>query len=631
MKHPGEDEFGNPNYLFQYRTKAWVSPLSPEIALINLDAGSISNSISTESMPISIVSWKKDTKYTFNFLNESFSILSEHLRNDFNGDSKTNLEKGLAISKEFSSLLRKHSKLSSEKELNWLSGLHNVWSVFELVLFPKFEKVPILNELWSCLSHNGSENLNADFEEVVNCAQPVVHPKFWRVITSCVMRCHFEAVELLLKPIENTKSNGFHTPIKLFLLLAKQYPKFEDFSTISTFRSAWHKWRQDIVFNLELFSSNDIQEDNQLWMHVQTLFKIVSGENSSIFSSANSWVELLMSILFFQSPLADSRQLAEIVGINLDHLRYENILDQTLIAILQQDIGRIIDLTSQLDPWLVTHLVPVLELSGLLEEIMPASLDETISQWYIVEFAEHLLTDFLLWEQALKYFSLCQSREVILSELIPRLACILDCIGMENRIFEFCADMRLNGAAQELHRTLARKALQKGNYVKVITHLLESDDFSVVSSLAEELFELYLTNDQDSLAGIIDSLKPDQIIRSQHLVVFAWYRQFQKSYIDGDYRQAADTMVKILTSNIVPKKFLKFLLLDSLPLLEGEVCVFESNQVLELMRFVEVVELFEKEQRYSTADSLTENSTNELDLLKLALTRCFASSMVMEC
>ena len=77
-----------------------------------------------------------------------------------------------------------------------------------------------------------------------------------------------------------------------------------------------------------------------------------------------------------------------------------------------------------------------------------------------------------------------------------------------------------------------------------------------------------------------------------------------------------------MLSDTTPKRFWPLLFLDALPLLEGDVVVFNSDQTSDIMRCVEEVFLSKRLSAAIPADYL--------EVLRLALVRNLARAVLLE-
>lgn len=198
------------------------------------------------------------------------------------------------------------------------------------------------------------------------------------------------------------------------------------------------------------------------------------------------------------------------------------------------------------------------------------------------------------------------------------------------KLVAVCHAHGVGGVLEEERKTLervaARRKLQQGRLGEAICHYAAAKEPKRVAKIADKLFLDYVKLKNPLRGGnngnapssssssstscsspsssdlvfsdIIDSL-PHSILYgvSDRLSFLARYREFHHlCYTTREYTQAGQLLCLLLTSGAAPKYIWPTLLLDAVPLLEGEVVAFNADETYELMRCLE--EIFSSHRAY---------------------------------
>lgn len=146
----------------------------------------------------------------------------------------------------------------------------------------------------------------------------------------------------------------------------------------------------------------------------------------------------------------------------------------------------------------------------------------------------------------------------------------------------------------------------------------------MIELIVEKLINMYCADNDRSYEQIADDLSTEALHSSESLSFLSHYRGFKKFSQQPDQLPlAAKHVVSLLTSTTCPKKFWASLLMDCIPLLEHECCLFNSNETMDLMRCCT--------EAAAMSDSNTGSGWDKiLDNVKLALSRNLARAFIME-
>jgi nuclear pore complex protein Nup85 len=526
-------------------------------------------------------------------------------------------------SKEYLQNILSHIRETTGEEASFFSALHGIWNLLQITLLDQ-SKTPCLDKLSEWMRLNLAKQLTLDFETVTKAHQPTSHVKFWPLIYTCVMRGYFEPAQKLLSFLKelNLPSNI----IDSFNALTFEYPKFDEFQTVQGFKDAFYKWNQEALYQMKNIKNMPL---NHHLDNFEIIFGILSGDETTIIKTAKSWPDSVLALLHFEFPMHTVDTLNELTELLHENFDRNNLVDQIHLSLLNQDIGKTIQLCAQFDIWLVTHLVDLLDRQGMLEtvEFNQLGLDVGLTESYLLNYAEYLFSEPDLWEISLLYLQHCESLGKSAMELVvPRIP--LSSPQMTQKILKYCDKNQLKSTKQTILSSLARVEYSIGNYGKSIDYYLQADDHYNVSVIVDQLLLKFIETGDRNYEKVLDSISDDQLHKSQPLSFLVRYKDFQNYYNRKQFKLAADLVVLLLTSSLAPKIFWRTLLWDALPLLEGQVMVFSVDQIMDMMRCIEICN--QEKMIVGFREGGPGGKEEDFVILKLALARSLAAATITE-
>jgi hypothetical protein len=561
------------------------------------------------------VQYQKIPETRINFITECSQIFVE-AEQLFSKTRKGDVpDKVLQVSQQYQKQLLRMSRENVDNEAALFSALHSIWQLVQITCFDLKNYSSALGSLSEWIRVNFTADLVELFETVTKSADPTTHPKFWKIVYECTMRSYFEPVHQLLVHL---KSDALIS--KIILDLTLKYPKSDAFPTNSAFKQAWYKWHQDALFALENIHVIGASLTN--YEQFVKLFSILAGVEDVIINETDDWHNSLMGLLHFVSPTQDVRTLSELTNLLRNASIEENILDQIQLALLEQDLGFVVGLCSQFDFWLATHLICLMEKMNILE--LDKSFDaNSIREWYLQSFAEYILSEPKLRFVALEYFLACSvTGKESLSDVIPRIS--LDSKEEIDKMIQFCKTNGLKDALKDILNIFGKQSLDLKEYQDAILFYLQADELVKIGFIIEKLLKKYELDGDETFKLVASGLPTSSLFKSPALAFLSRYNEFRNLYQHQKYKEAGELVFLLLSSGSVPRVFWKMLLLDTLPLLEGQLAVFSTDQVMELMRCVEQCSMDE----YCKGSKAAQSSDETFSVLKMALARSLAASMV---
>ncbi|OAJ38339.1 Nup85 Nucleoporin [Batrachochytrium dendrobatidis JEL423] len=515
-----------------------------------------------------------------------------------------------------------------QQETSIFSAIHSVWHLAHILFFDDQQLTlqqsskSVLADLINWLSLNHSSDIQSQFEDMISMVTPADHPQFWPYIFKCLLRGHFVAASTMLGmlfeyktaqplPAHATVSDAMaaFNPVTALTILTQCMPTPSSTSGSQLlFQQKWSEWKDCVAFiysDGKLASSLSIRDTDT--DHFITVFGILAGDEEVLFNVSHTWQEALVALGMFVYPLFQPSNVKIMVDSVTDRFSVDKSLDQVQLALFETDISKALRYAAELDWWLVTHLIDLFDKAGLLQEFTMAGLHKggmgsgvtshddneagcTLSEWYRLAYADYLLSSPALWRVSIEYYVHCPRYGFeMLAQLIPRLP--LDSDLKTRKLLAFCNTHGLQDTKRQLHSILARKALSGKRIGEAISHYIEAGQDRTATAICNRLLVQFFDQpgNSNSFCSVMDTLNPALFHRNERLAFLSKYREFHHLYTEKEFHSAGKLLVMLLTSNSAPKSVWRHLLLDALPLLEGEAVVFSTQDTFELMRCLEEV------------------------------------------
>lgn len=587
---------GFPGLLQQQRgIQATFNPLHKEALVYTVPRKGSSGSMYPQDQQIHSVRWQ--TGISDSLVAFLQGTLRVYRQSELNG--KVQGVKQASV--EYQQCIYNHTTLLEQQqqgeEAVLFAAMHSVWHLSHILYFEgRNAKLIVMEDLVGWLMMNHSRHIQTEFERIMKMVSPTQHEAYWPFVTQCVLRGHFTAAIAVLRLLDSSSSCS---AIESLAVLLQAMPMPSAVASQSLFLQQWQRWHQDALL---LKATEDYQP-------TQTLLSIVCGSEETIINQSSSWQEALVALVLFAHPQSTAMSLSELVPVLTDRFASATALDLCLLALLDHDLGKALLHASQLDWWLVTHLVDLFAKIDALE----AQEAGELAEWYRLMYADYLTSHESLWRVSLEYLLHCPTHgRAMLQTLIPRLA--LTGSRKTHKLLVFCDKHSLLDVKLQLHRVVACKAVDSRRFGEAIWHYLQAEEGAKVAAICSRLLSDYTQHGDETFNTVVDALNPDLLFRSERLTFVTRYREFQRLYANGAYSEAGRLLVQLLSSQVTPRVFWKPMLLDALPMLEGELLVFSTQDTFELMRCLEEA-------------ACSESEGEKLNVLRLALTRNLSRSL----
>ncbi|KAI8825123.1 Nup85 nucleoporin-domain-containing protein [Fimicolochytrium jonesii] len=472
-----------------------------------------------------------------------------------------------------------------------------------------------------------------DYEPLQNVMSPREHPKYWKIVFQSLLRGHLLIATALLKRHPDYVSpTAMNTPLRglsstmgigatreptvaMVLRMINSMPHPKAYAQQLQFEEALRQWRDEVTRAQGLLkklpsSTPDLSE-------LTRVLQMVSGETTVILQTAEDWREGLSGLIHFVHPNIKRYEIVELLGkvnASVDESSSQELME---ISIIEGNFARAIRYATKFDWWFVAHFVDLLHHIGLLDDAtlmssIPGIGDarEKLSprDWFVLSYGEILLANPTLWRLGLEYTATSTSTgRAVLEAILVRIP--LDGAALKRKkLLAFCERYKLDHAAQQIHRVVARDCYAEGRLGEAIEHYIEAREHAKVSRLVEQLIDSYLATSDMMWREIAGRLRSEAVKSNVRLAFLVRYREFHDLHDANDLVKAGRLLVEILQASfnetnarLLPKRFVFTTLLDCLRLLNGEATtelVFGVRDTMELMRCLEDIATSHRRQEY---------------------------------
>ncbi|KAJ1733256.1 hypothetical protein LPJ61_001655 [Coemansia biformis] len=429
--------------------------------------------------------------------------------------------------------------------------------------------------------------------------------------------------------------------------VSREMPIGSSEETAGSFNARWRQWNAELQ-NMatairSLLAGGDDSDDSDSGTTTPTpkdialdslgaIADIMRGDADAASADGETWQDILGAILLYSEPTSQADRLPGLAHIVLEQFQTGEftLLDRTLVALLNHDLPEFLVYCNQIDPWLSAHLADIMDHISILD-ICRRVFSVDPREHYLIALGEAYMGHESLWRAGLDYFGLCGTRSgtSVMVEYIVRIP--LESDRMAQQVLRVCEKYGLADAKGQIHRQLGRQKWRRGRLGAAIGHFARVEDRNAIELICDQLWTEYLESGKLTYGPIIDGVMAAGL-RHDRLQFLTQYRDFHECYRAGDYAAAGRILLTTLLSETAPPHAVADLLVDSIPLLEGDSLVFSSDDTFELMRCAEALVQSPFPAGRRSAAPATGASTidqDELSIFNVACARNLARSFVM--
>jgi len=473
-----------------------------------------------------------------------------------------------ALRKRLDKLFHSHSTsaaiASLEAEGFLFEGFHMIWHLAEVLYL---DSEGVADKLMDWLNTNFPSPTPEEFQTLIAYVNPTMHPKFWDLVYTCLLRGHTTATQELLERLGNDGSHPNVEPLVRAL---------QDVLISKPARDAdWSKWRDQCRYFANQALLQSMSKDQDLIPQFLTCFKILSGDEKTIVEVTSSWQERVVALVWFSRDVVDLHVVSQMTKQleSANAIGETRIIDKILLQLCLGNVQTAVQEASTLDWWLVAHLVDLL--SRGIKDVKLQQRLMSVRDWFVANYAQQLLIDETLWPVGLQYLTYCRDGKVTAAILIPRLQPKTE--EELDRIVATCQFFGLHRELATLYATLGTQSLARGDGVAALRYFSKANCPWRVAETVDRLLQDEIDVDPVVLDESRDILGPGAA--SDRITMLANYAKFQKGH-------SVDDLLTLLRDAETPVKHKHSLIARACRLIESGT-KFDSRAILDMMKSLE--------------------------------------------
>jgi len=325
-----------------------------------------------------------------------------------------------------------------------------------------------------------------------------------------------------------------------------------------------------------------------------------------------------------------------------------NHLDRMVLSVLKNDMAELIHSIQNIadNKFFVVHLCDLLVhcdqlkiSSGEENATSVISLRESL----IFDYGTMLMSRGSLWEIGMDYLEFSSPEGLGAREMLLQRVPIKNDVQAMN-VIAVSRRFDLSSVELEVCRVMVKRALSLKNYGNALDWAIRSRDNIYVTKVANIFLHHYCKSGEMMHQDLLSHVGAKMFIAPRLLFLIKYF-DFHRFYSARAFPQAAELLVNLLDSKIIPEFFWPSLMADSIPLLEHNEPIIPSKETYIIMHHLEsdlIPFIKKKKQQADKQKALSENSTdgdlnlmNEcsedlVQILRLACARNLSRAMIIE-
>ncbi|CAO1379036.1 unnamed protein product [Diamesa hyperborea] len=526
-----------------------------------------------------------------------------------------------------------------------------MWHLCEFLLIDRHSTISVVPNLleWTKF-HFPTPGQNAG-EMLINMERDIdVKGEYWPTVRGLILQGQIDIARGLLRLHSSSETATFQ-------LADKDLDTMPVFSchgglSLQKFRSQWQYWATAVESKI---NSGLLATEPEL----EVIMKLITGDKrawNKICKESECWYEYFAGFLYFTQPASKYFELGTFANNWLSQWAsskgahgYTNLkhLDRMILSVLENDMAEMIHGIQNLsdNKWFVTHL------TDLLVHCDQLRITEENNSKAVVALRESLVFDFgtmlmsrgSLWEIGLDYLESSSPEGIGAREML------LSRIPIKNeiqamRVINVARKCGLSSVETEVCRVMVKKSLSHVQYGNALEWAIRSRDNVYVTNVANIFLQHYCNTGEMMCKDLLANVGAKMFL-SPRLLFLIKYFDFHQFYRTRAFSQAAELLVNLLDSKIIPEFFWPSLLADTIPLLEHNEPIIPTKETYIILHHLEsdLVPFFErqnklKEERKNRKDEQPEKELNLMngctddlvELLRLACARNLSRAMIIE-
>jgi len=503
-----------------------------------------------------------------------------------------------------------------------------IWSLCEILFVESPPDGVILLQLveWCKWHFPTADELVQECTNSSDEASPEQHPNYWNAIYSLIFQGRVTEARNMLKLHAEYQIQVYDAFSSIDELLRKM-PLFSyhQGQSVGEFEMKWKHWQDECIKRLD---DGDFDSNSEL----KLLCRILCGDKDAfvmLSELCGSWYIMLVSYLLYTNPTISLYDLHYHSKLCIDifggHAEL-GALDTILLAALKFDVSQVVHecCTHFSNWWLPTHLTDLLFHSELFPPHTTEN-DTDLREFLLVTYANCLSSLDSLWNVGANYLS-CSGQHSLnyLTLYVERIPITSE--KKASKILRLCEKHGLSSVAQSVCKQMIMKSIQHGHLGNALLWCVKANNASTAMYVADKMLEEYAKHGSFVNLDVVDYLGPT-ILMSERLTFLGKYREFHKLYADKRFRDAGLLLLNLLVSRIAPVNLWLSLLMDALPLLEGEKLIYGVQETSSLLACLNKLDQHSDPFR-GLSETEKFNHIQKMKHLRLALTNNLARAVV---
>uniref|UniRef100_A0A182JNV6 Nuclear pore complex protein Nup85 n=1 Tax=Anopheles christyi TaxID=43041 RepID=A0A182JNV6_9DIPT len=545
------------------------------------------------------------------------------------------------------------------------------WHLLEFLVIDSNSSGAIVSSLLEWIRFHFPEPERAATEMLQSGRELDKQDNYWSVVKGLVVQGQTTIARALLRVHTSSETHCFQVAEQLL----QSIPIYSVYSGLSVhrYKTQWQCWCDNVR---TLIAAGNFGAEPKL----EELLRLVSGDRKAWVEqlrSSNCWYEYFPGYLLYTDSSCKYYQLGQYANDWIAQYlgdwraggadealgeRQFKFLDKLVLSVMENNLVNVLQQV-QLFPdnrWFAVHMVDLLYHAGLLEMGMGAGVetDDSISPSKVSRSGggvsdgklvrESLLFDYgcllmshgSFWQIGMDYLEFSSTEGLGAREsLLARVPFQTE--RQASRIIAVARQNNYPEVAAEVCKVMTKRNLAQKNYGSALDWAISSRDSSYVRDVANIFLEHYCNHGELLCEKQIAHLG-SKVFVSPRLVFLRTYYDFRKFYREQAYAKAAELLVRLMDSKIVPFYFWPCLMSDAIPLLEFKEPIIPSKETYTILEHLQLdlVPMLKYRQQKKRSDSEqgrkmdepTDGGTaKDEELDQTALIPKFASNLLNNC
>ncbi|XP_049298168.1 nuclear pore complex protein Nup75 [Anopheles funestus] len=436
---------------------------------------------------------------------------------------------------------------------------------------------------------------------------------YWPVVKGLILQGQTTIARALLRVHTSSETHCFQVAEQLL----QSMPIYSVYSGLSVhrYKTQWQCWCDNVR---TLITAGNFAAEPKL----EEVLRLVSGERkawSEQLRSSTCWYEYFPGYLLYTDSSCKYYQLGQYANDWIAQFltnwraapdkasageRQFKFLDKLVLSVMENNLVSVLQQVQMFpdNRWFAVHIVDLLYHAGLLE--MSAGDDDDnasptkqsrnddvsdgklVRESLLFDFGSLLMSRSTFWQIGMDYLEYSSTeglgaREILLAR-VP-----FQTERQADRIIAVARQNNYPDVAAEVCKVMTKRNLAHKNYSSALDWATRSRNSSYVRDVANIFLEHYCNHGELLCEQQVSHLG-SKVFISSRLVFLGAYYDFRKFYREQSYAKAADLLIRLMDSKIMPSYFWPCLMADAIPLLEFNEPIIPSKETYTILEHLEL-------------------------------------------